>query len=96
MMRKVIYIITIINLIFQGIYMTVGKYTMSEMTNIKYIFYIFRPEYMLISGIIAIIILIVTFILIIKSIKKVYIFDIIALLLNFEYIIYYFNLLKYQ
>ena len=37
MMRKVFYIITIINILFQAVYMTIGKYTTSEMGILKYV-----------------------------------------------------------
>ena len=45
MIRKVIYTITIINILFQVIYMSLGKYTMSEIGILKYVFYVFRTEY---------------------------------------------------
>ena len=96
MIRKVVYLITIINIMFQVLYMTVGKFTTSEIGILKYVFYIFRPEYMIISGLIAFFVMCTVLILIIKSFKNMCFFDIIILVLNVEYIIYYINLLTKQ
>lgn len=96
MIRKVIYTITIINILFQVIYMSLGKYTMSEIGILKYVFYVFRTEYMVVSGLIAFIILCAILVLIIKSIKKIHFLDIIMLVLNIEYIIYYIRFLMKQ
>ena len=49
MLRKAIYSVTILNIIFQIIYMTFGN--LSKKWYI-YFFYIFRVEYMLLSGVI--------------------------------------------
>lgn len=95
-MRRITYIITVVNLIFQFIYATLGQYRTSEMENIKYIFYIFRVEYMIVSGCFSAIVLVAICILIIKSIRKVYLLDFVALLLNIEYILYYVSFLKHQ
>ena len=95
-MRKVFYLITIINIFFQVVYMTIGKYTTSEMKLLKYIFYIFRPEYIIVSGIISFFVGCGVFILIIKSVKNICFLDIVVLLLNIEYIIYYIRFLTKQ
>ena len=96
MIRKVTYILTIINVLFQIIYMTLGSYTTSEIGILIYIFYIFRAEYLIISGLIAFFVMCVILTLIVKSIKNLYHMDIIILILNIEYIIYYINLLMEQ
>ena len=96
MIRKVVYLITIINILFQVVYMTIGKYATSEIGILKYVFYIFRPEYMLVSGIIALFVTCVVLILIFKSIKNIYFLDVIILVLNIEHIIYYFRFLMKQ
>ena len=96
MMRKVFYIITIINILFQAVYMTIGKYTTSEMGILKYVFYIFRPEYMIVSGIVAFLVGCGVLISIIKSIKNFCFSDMVVLLLNVEYIIYYLRFLTKQ
>lgn len=96
MMRKVFYLITIINILFQVVYMTIGKYTTSEMGILKYVLYVFRPEYMIVSGIVAFLVGCGVLILIIKSIKSMCFFDIVVLLLNIEYIIYYLRFLTKQ
>lgn len=96
MVKKVSYIITVINILFQLIYMTLGKYNMSEIGKLKYVFYVFRPEYMIVSGIFAFLALCAVLVLIIKSIRKIYFLDIIALMLNIEYLIYYIGFLSRQ
>lgn len=95
-MRKVFYIITIINILFQAVYMTIGKYTTSEMGILKYVFYIFRPEYMIVSGIVALLVGCGVLILIVKSIKSFCFSDMVVLLLNVEYIIFYLSFLSKQ
>ena len=46
--KKVVYLIIVLNILFQIVYSTIGRGYSNH-----FIFYIFRPEYMLISGIIA-------------------------------------------
>ncbi len=98
MLRKIIKFITIINIIFQIIFSTVGSLKTSEMGILKYVFYIFRPEYMVISGIVAFVVLCTDLILIIASIitsqKKINFFDVVILILNIEYVIFYIDLLS--
>lgn len=96
MIRKILYVITIINILFQIVYMTVGKYTTSDSGVWKYVFYVFRPEYMIVSGIIAILVGGTAFIVIIKSLKNVCFSDVIMLLLNIEYMIYYIHFIIKQ
>ena len=96
MIKKICYIITIINILFQIVYVTLGKYTTTELGKFIYVFDIFRAEYMIISGIIALFVMCALLILIIKTIKKICFLDIIVLLLNIEYIIYYFSFLTKQ
>ena len=96
MIRKIFYLITIINVLFQVVYMTFGKYTTSEIGIFKYVFYVFRPEYVIISGIVAFFVGFGVLILIIKSIKNICFSDLIVLLLNVEYILYYLRFLMKQ
>lgn len=96
MMTKVFYLITIINVLFQVVYIAIGKHTTSEMGILKYVFYIFRPEYMIVSGVLAFLVGCGVLILIIKSIKNLCFWDIVVLLLNIEYIIYYLRFLTKQ
>ena len=92
-MKQIFYTITVINILFQIIYMTFGTTVTSD--NIYYIFYIFRPEYMIISGIVAFI-NIVIFISMLIYYKKCSIIDIISVLINIEYIVFYIHLLRIQ
>lgn len=96
MIRKAVYFLTIINILFQAVYMTFGSFTTSDLGKFIYVFYIFRPEYMVISGIVALLTGCGALILIIGTIKNVRFFDAAALILNIEYIIYYFNSLIKQ
>ena len=96
MIRKVFYWITVINILFQVVNMTFGKYTTSELGIFKYVFYIFRPEYMVISGIVAFFVGFGVLVLIIRSIKNICFSDLIVLLLNAEYIIFYLRLMMKQ
>lgn len=76
--------------------MTIGSLTASEMGIFKYVFYVFRPEYMIVSGIVAFIAGCGILALIIRTIKNLRFFDIAVLLVNIEYIIYYFRFLIKQ
>ena len=93
--KNTVYIIILINIVFQIIYSTLGKNITSELGSLNYIFYVFRPEYLIVSGIIAFITLILHIILLIRS-RKITKFDIIALVLNFEFMAYYIKLLSIQ
>lgn len=95
-MRKVLYLVTMVNILFQMIYMSLGDHTTSELGILRYIFYVFRPEYMIVSGVIAFLVGCGILILIIKSIKNTHFPDIVMLLLNIEYIIYYLAMLTKQ
>lgn len=90
-----VYIFTLINLAFQIIYSTLGKMTTSELGTFKYIFYILRPEYVLMSGLVSLITIIVS-IFIMTSQKKLQFLQIIAILFNIEYILYYLKLMSIQ
>lgn len=89
MLKKILYAITIINIVFQIIYTTIGNITTTDLGMWIYIFYIFRAEYMIVSGVVAFLVLCVTLVIIMKSIKNIYFFDVIILLLNVEYLIFY-------
>jgi len=94
--RTIFYSATIINILFQVIYMTLGKYTTTDLRELIYIFYIFRPEYIIISGIIAFFVACGILVLIIRALKNICVCDIIMLMLNLEYIVYYLGLMKRQ
>lgn len=96
MLKKVIYSIIILHMMFQVIYMTLGQHATSDLGALKYLFYVFRPEYLLVSGIVSFFITIVLIIIIIKSIKSFCFIDLTMLLLNVEYIIYYLTFLARQ
>lgn len=59
--------------------MTIGSLTASEMGIFKYVFYVFRPEYMIVSGIVAFIAGCGILALIIRTIKNLRFFDIAGL-----------------
>lgn len=93
-MKKILYIFTIINIIFQIVYMTLGRLTYTELGWLTALFIIFRPEYLIISGIISIINIIAFIPMMIKDNNKVC--YIIMIAINIEYIIYYYCLLMKQ
>lgn len=100
MLRNMIYIMTIVNIFFQTVYMIFGTYTTLELGKFIYVFYIFRTEYMLISGFIAFIDVVIIVGLILKGIidvnRTVNIYDIAMLILNIEYMVYYIKFLMKQ
>lgn len=100
MFRKIVYSVTLVNILFQVVYSTIGKYTASDVGILAYIFYIFRPEYLLISGLAAILLLLSAIVLTVEDIfrtnKKGIVYNIAAMLLNIEFIVYYFNFLSRQ
>lgn len=89
-MRKVLYLITVIHIIFQVVYVTIGRMTTKELGMLRYVFYIFRPEYMIVSGFVAFFVGCGVLMLIIKSVKNMRVVDVMVLLLNLEYILYHF------
>lgn len=93
-MKKIPYIFTIINIIFQIVYMTFGRLTYTELGGLTALFIIFRPEYLIISGIISIINIIAFIPMLIKNNNKACLIIMIAI--NIEYIIYYYCLLMKQ
>lgn len=95
-MRTFFRVITSINICFQIVYMTFGSWIGIKRTFWGFVFYIFRPEYSLVSGLISFFVACGTLILIIKSIKKIRYGDIIMLILNIEHIIYYLNMIGKQ
>lgn len=92
MTRSILCIITVVNILFQFVYMMLDKIFESGMLILLLI--IFRPEYMIISGIVAFIVVCVLTVLAVKKIlkhKKDKIFtDIICILLNIEYLFCYY------
>ena len=94
-MKKTSYVITAINLIFQIVYMLFGGYTVTELGNLQLIFYIFRPEYLIISGVIAIINILILIVISVCE-KKSNVYNIIVILLNIEYIIFYICMMRLQ
>ncbi len=93
--RRIAYVLTLINIAFQAVYMICGRFTTTELGSINYIFYIFRPEYMAVSGAVAAAAVIA---LVICSImhRKLKAFDAAAIILNIEYTIYYCRLIMIQ
>ena len=94
-MKKTSYVITAINLMFQIVYMLFGGYTVTELGNLQLIFYIFRPEYLIISGVIAIINILILIVISVCE-KKSNVYNIIVILLNIEYIIFYICMMRLQ
>lgn len=94
-MKKTSYVITAINLMFQIVYMLFGGYTVTELGNLQLIFYIFRPEYLIISGVIAIINILILIVISVCE-KKCNVYNIIVILLNIEYIIFYICMMRLQ
>ena len=90
-----VYIFTLINLAFQIVYSTLGKKPTSELGSLKFMLYIFRPEYLLMSGLVSLIAIIVS-IFIMTSQKKLQFLQVIAILFNIEYILYYLKLMSIQ
>lgn len=92
-MRRVPYIITAVNILFQIVYMTIGRKTYTELGILYYIFYVFRPEYM-----IGIIVFFNLFILaaILIYLRKVKICDIAVIILNLQYLVFYRYFLSIQ
>lgn len=97
-MKKVLYSITSINILFQCVYSVLGKYTESELEllKLKWVFYLFRPEYLVISGVFSLLALIVLLFLFIKKKGVITLSDIAIFIMNIEYWIYYLNLLSIQ
>ena len=96
-MKNIIYLLTVINIAFQVVYSTFGRYTTDD---IYYIFVIFRPEYLLLSGLISAVLIAA---LVIVCIFRYFtnrdnfkIADIIVVLLNIEYLYYYMQLIAVQ
>lgn len=94
-MKKTSYVITAINLMFQIVYMLFGGYTVTELGNLQLIFYIFRPEYLIISGVIAIINILILIVISVCE-KKCNVYNIIVILLNIEYMIFYICMMRLQ
>lgn len=96
-MKKTVYGITFVNLAFQMVYMILGKYTTTELGVLNNIFYIFRPEYMVVSGVIAFINLILFCIYFsIKKESRKLVIDVMIAILNTQYIAYYINFISMQ
>lgn len=96
-MKNIVYLLTAINIAFQVVYSTFGRYTTDD---IYYIFVIFRPEYLLLSGLISAVLIAA---LVIVCIFRYFtnrdnfkIADIIVVLLNIEYLYYYMQLIAVQ
>lgn len=94
-MRRVPYIITAVNILFQIVYMTIGRKTYTELGILYYIFYVFRPEYMIISGIIVFFNLFILAAILIY-LRKVKICDIAVIILNLQYLVFYRYFLSIQ
>ena len=88
-MRRILYITTLVNICFELIYEIIGTTIDREMVTNEYIFSIFKPQYMHISGIIAFLTICVILKIMFKSSKRMWIPDIFVMLLNAQYIIFY-------
>lgn len=94
-MKKVSDVITFINLTFQIVYLVFGRFTTTKLEKLNWIFYIFRPEYMVISGLIALLNTIILICILIASRKQI-LYTIIIILLNIEFLAYYIRLISMQ
>ncbi len=99
MVKKISYIITIVNLLFQIFYSIFGIYTQTEIRDlgIAWMLYIFRPEYLIISGVLSCVCVIVL-ITVITNERTIscFLFNMVALMFNLEYIVFYIALLMRQ
>lgn len=94
-MKKVSYTITVIHLLFQIVYDSFGYFTTTELGRLNWIFYIFRPEYMVISGVIALLnIIILIYMLIVHKKQRPY--TAIIMLVNIEFVVYYIRFISMQ
>lgn len=94
-MKKVSYIITVINLLCEILYESFGYMTTTELGRLNWIFYIFRPEYMVISGLITLLnIIILIYILVAYKNQRPY--TAIIMLVNIEFIVYYIRFISMQ
>ena len=98
MMKRIIYIFTIINILFEIIYSTLGRLPSSEISEsfAKHIFSIFRPEYLIVSGPISLVLIILLLCNGIKERKSLPKLDLIFLAANVEYVIFYSILMVMQ
>lgn len=91
-MKKIPLIFGIINLLFQVVYSTLGSIPGDDYI---WVFYIFRPEYLIISGPISFAMLIAAVILLFKYRKdKSFIYIVISVILHIEFLAFYNYLLK--
>ena len=97
MARKAAYTIAIVDILFRIVYSTIGS-TTSDLGWWEYVFFAFRPEYMALSGIFALLSFFVILVLIIWSIgnRDLCLADIVVLLSHAEYITYYLRFLSVQ
>lgn len=94
-MKKIAYIITFMNLTFQMVYSVFGRFTYTKLERLNWIFYVFRPEYMTISGLIALLnTIILIYILVVH--RKQILYTSIIILLNIEFLVYYIKLISMQ
>lgn len=94
-MKRAAYIITFINLMFQIVYSVFGRFTNTELGVLNWIFYIFRPEYMILSGVIALINSIILICILIIGRKQI-VFTSIMILLNIEFLAFYVKMISVQ
>ncbi len=91
-MKKIPLIFGIINLSFQAIYSTLGRVIDNPY---MWVFYIFRPEYLVISGLVSFVMLIASVMLLFKCRKnKDFLYIIISVIFHVEFLIFYDYLLK--
>ncbi len=101
-MFKIPLFIGLINIIFQIVYSIFGAYTtvQLETNNIVWIFYVFRPEYLFISGAVSfsmIITSVVFIIILLKKRKKLFCFyNMLSIFINVEFLIFYYRFMFLQ
>lgn len=96
MSRKIAYAITVVNLLFQLVYMTLGQFTPGELGALQYIVHLFRAEYMIVSGLLAFAALGILAACLIRARGQGWKRDGLAMLLNAEYIAYWLGLMSIQ
>ena len=92
-MRNILHFFTYLNIAFQIVYLTLGRYT--DLGKAIIIFAVFRPEYWVVSGLVALVTICLLLISMIRS-KNLNKVDIIMIALNLEYLLYYSKMIALQ
>lgn len=94
MVKKRAYVFTVINILFQIVWLTFGKYSMDELGVLRYIFFVFRAEYMLGSSPVSGYVLYLIWGPLIARQRKIRMADILLSIINIEHIVYYLLLMS--